>query len=89
MVGSFAKLTVITNEKRWIFPKDRFVEYEKCDEVWARALGYGYEQGCEQKIEIPCTIQAINISNPNSSLIETNFYLKYHGYLHEIATEFK
>lgn len=27
----------------WVFPKRRFIEYEKSDEVWARPLGYGHE----------------------------------------------
>lgn len=31
-------------EHRWVFPEDRFVEYEPKDEAWARPLGYGREE---------------------------------------------
>lgn len=31
-------------ESVWVFPEDRFVEYEKKDEAWARKLGYGHEE---------------------------------------------
>lgn len=40
-------LPVYTNEacplrtKKWEFPKERFVEYEKSDEAWAIPLGFG------------------------------------------------
>lgn len=62
MIGYFTKLTVTKNKKRWIFAKDRFVEYEKCDEVWTRALGYGYETDCDQEIIIPCAmIRSIHV----------------------------
>lgn len=27
--------------RKWIFPADRFVEYEKSDEVWAIPIGFG------------------------------------------------
>jgi hypothetical protein len=29
--------------KKWIFPKDRFVEYEPKDEWWCRKYGFGHE----------------------------------------------
>lgn len=28
----------------WVFPSDRFVEYESTDESWCRKLGIGSEQ---------------------------------------------
>lgn len=31
-------------ERVWVFPKDRFVEYEPKDEPWCRALGIGHEE---------------------------------------------
>lgn len=34
---------------QWIFPDDRFVEYDESDEVWARGLGFGHE---EEHVEV-------------------------------------
>jgi hypothetical protein len=31
-------------EKVWVFPKDRFVEYEPSDEWWCRKYGFGHEE---------------------------------------------
>lgn len=28
--------------RKWVFPADRFVEYEKKDEAWAIPLGFGH-----------------------------------------------
>lgn len=33
----------------WVFPKDRFITYEKKDEEWCRPLGIGHQEihpGC-------------------------------------------
>jgi hypothetical protein len=41
-------LKVVTDEKMvdrvWVFPKDRFVEYEPKDEWWCRKYGFGHEE---------------------------------------------
>jgi hypothetical protein len=30
---------------KWVFPKERFVEYEPKDESWCRYFGFGREEG--------------------------------------------
>jgi hypothetical protein len=30
--------------KKWVFPKERFWEYEPSDEKWCRQLGIGHEE---------------------------------------------
>lgn len=51
----------------WEFPKDRFVTYEKSDEVWARPLGLGksvvnYIDGegmarlIQSRVDVDCTV---------------------------------
>lgn len=40
---------MIRRGKHWVFPPDRFVEYEPKDEVWARVLGFGHEVDYEKE----------------------------------------
>ncbi len=36
-------ITAVYAKKRWVFPKEEFVEYEPKDELWCRPLGIGRE----------------------------------------------
>ena len=46
-IGSLLDFPVTVTEhamaRAWVFPVDRFVEYEPEDEWWARKYGLGYE----------------------------------------------
>ena len=37
----------------WKFPDDKFVRYDKSDEVWARPLGFGKEVEVVQSVTVP------------------------------------
>lgn len=37
----------------WKFPDDKFVQYEKSDEAWARPLGFGEEVEIVETVTIP------------------------------------
>lgn len=76
MTGYYAKVTIVLKEKRWVFPKDRFVEYEPKDEVWARALGYGHEEN-RREVVLPCTMIRSVTTQPRNNLIETDVLLTY------------
>ena len=90
MVGYCTKLTFTVNRKRWIFPNDRFTEYEQKDEVWARVLGYGHEEGNDQEIIIPCAmIESITVPESSNNLIKTNINLIYIGNVYDIVGIFK
>ena len=44
-------LTLTYRCPQWIFPADRFVEYEPSDEVWCRPLGIGKEETVYVNVE--------------------------------------
>jgi hypothetical protein len=47
-VNTLYGLNVVTDqnmvEKVWVFPQDKFVEYEPKDEWWCRKYGFGHEE---------------------------------------------
>ena len=55
------ELRLETTGRKWEFPKDRFVEYEKSDEAWARPLGFGKEVDTKVCIKIP-NAYAVSVS---------------------------
>ncbi len=44
--------SVVRKEKRWRFPKDRFIEYGPEDEWWGRKYGFGHEEEVQIAFEI-------------------------------------
>ncbi len=54
--GTVCRLQLSKNTRRWEFPNDRFVEYEKKDEDWCRLLGIGREVGHEETLSWPVGI---------------------------------
>ena len=47
--------------RRWVFPKDQFVEYEQKDEVWCRPLGIGSEHEFTETLTIHSARVSLNI----------------------------
>lgn len=37
-------------QREWVFPRERFVEYEKSDEAWAIPLGFGRWQETKDRV---------------------------------------
>jgi hypothetical protein len=44
LYGTPVRVSEHVVEKVWVFPKDRFVEYEPSDEWWCRKYGFGHEE---------------------------------------------
>ena len=70
------RLEFIHSSKRWKFPDNRFVSYEKSDESWCRFFGMGKEITVEERTVIPqATITGYRVTpiNTNSLQHSVNF----------------
>lgn len=52
-VGGTCSIEMKQDRKRWQFPQDPFVEYEKSDERWARPIGFGREVTEQVSVRFP------------------------------------
>lgn len=76
------ELTITTEEKKWVFPERRFVEFGPEDERWARFLGFGFETTVVKTIKIPRAV--IKGLTPNGSGVE---FEAYPSFMNEVTWE--
>ncbi len=58
-LGRLVNVALTSTRRGWLFPVDRFVEYEPSDEAWARPLGFGQEGDVATEIKAQCAVVAI------------------------------
>jgi hypothetical protein len=51
-------------KQKWVFPKDRFVEYEEKDKIWAIPLKIGYWEDTDEPLFIQIRRESFNFLRP-------------------------
>lgn len=75
MVHQAYNLSIHRSRPVWVFPKERFFEWEPKDEPFCRAYGVGHEEARQERLEFPAAVVTdFNILPSGESVIRFRSY---------------
>lgn len=72
MWNNLHAITFHTRQLKWVFPKEKFVEYEAEDEQWCRYFGIGKEEWVESVVKFnDVYVRSVQTNMDRDNLVKT------------------